>query len=407
MLALKNIVRLFSRSLGLALLWLQIPLYVSAQEPKTAITLPNLRFDSGQSARRIPFEFVGNHIYLRCRVNDSEPLWFLLDTAATASYLDAQQAKALTLGDSGNSLRNASVSFTGGRLLGQDFSLRSFGFSVYDGHVINGMLGYDFIRHLVIEIDYVKRVLNLYDPKNYKYSGLGEIVPLTLLEDDSGGKVPIVHAKIMQLGRAPIEGNFIADLAWRAAITFNTPFVDANKLLQTPQKTIQAVLGAGAMVRESKQPIGRIPSIQLGRFTIRNPVAIFFQDKQGVTAISEFDGIIGSEILRRFKVTFDYSRQQMILEPNRYFSEAYEHDMAGMLLVVEGTDFRVKQVMENSPATAAGLREGDLITAVNGRAVLTLEELRQMFMRNGRSYRLSVKRGDETMQTRIRLTRLI
>jgi len=404
---MKNIVRLFSRLLALALLWLQIPLCASAQKLKPSVTSPDLQFASGQAARRIPFEFVGNHIYLRARVNDSEPLWFLLDTGATASYLDVQQAKALTLGDQRTSVKNVSISFSGGRLLNQNFSIRSFGFSVYDGHAIDGMLGYDFISHFVIEIDYPKRIVNLCDPNNYKYSGVGEIVPLTLLEDDSGGKVPLVRVKIMQLGRAPIEGKFIADLAWRAAITFNRPFVEANKLLQTPQKTIQAVLGAGSMVRESKQPIGRLPNIQLGHFTIRNPVAIFFQDKQGIMAISEFDGIIGSEILRRFKVIFDYSRQQMIIEPNRYFSETYEYDMAGMLLVVEGTGFRVKQVMENSPATAAGLREGDLITAVNGRTVLTLERLRQMFMRKGRSFRLTAKRGDEKMQTIITLRRLI
>jgi C-terminal processing protease CtpA/Prc len=97
----------------------------------------------------------------------------------------------------------------------------------------------------------------------------------------------------------------------------------------------------------------------------------------------------------------------MILQPNRYFSEAYEHDMAGILLVVEGTGFRVKQVMKDSPATAADLRAGDLITAVNGRAVLTMEELRQMFMRKGRSYRLNVKRGDEKLKAIIRLRRLI
>src|SRR6266850_3551690 len=170
---MKNIVRLFSRLLALALLWLQIPLCASAQKLKPSVTSPDLQFASGQAARRIPFEFVGNHIYLRARVNDSEPLWFLLDTGATASYLDVQQAKALTLGDQRTSVKNVSISFSGGRLLNQNFSIRSFGFSVYDGHAIDGMLGYDFISHFVIEIDYPKRIVNLYDPTNYKYSGVG------------------------------------------------------------------------------------------------------------------------------------------------------------------------------------------------------------------------------------------
>lgn len=406
---MKNIVELSSRLLALAVLWLQIPLCGSAQEPKSSVTSADLRFTSGQSARRIPFEFVGNHIYLRARVNDSEPLWFLLDTGATASYLDVQQAKALALGDQGNSVKGVSISFPGVKLRNQNFSIRSLGFSAYDGHTIDGMLGYDFIHRLVIEINYVGRTVNFYEPQNYKYSGSGDIIPLNMLEDDSGGKVPLVRVRIMPLGRAPIEGRLIADLALRPAITFNTPFVEANKMLQPPQKTIQAVLGAGAMLRESRQPIGRLPKIQLGRFTIQSPVAIFFQDKQGVMASPEFDGVIGSEILRRFKVIFDYSRQQMILEPNRYFSEPYEHDMAGMLLVTEGTGFRVRQVIENSPATAAGLHEGDVISAINGKpaSALTLEQLRLMFMREGRSYLFSVKRGEQKTQTRIRLRRLI
>ncbi|MFN2515225.1 MAG: aspartyl protease family protein [Pyrinomonadaceae bacterium] len=405
---MKNTVRLFPQLFALLLLLLQTPLCVSAQKSKTPVTSPDLQFASGQSARRIPFEFVGNHIYLRARVNDSEPLWFLLDSGASASYFGVQQAKALGLGVQGQSLKVA-VSLPGVRLLNQNFSIASFGFSGYDGHAIDGMLGYDFINRFVIEIDYVNRTVNLYDPKDYKYSGLGDIIPLIMLEDDSGGKVPLVRTKIMQLGRAQIEGKFIADLAVRAAITFNTRFVEANKLLQTPQKTIQAVLGAGAMVRESKQPIGRLPNILLGRFTIQNPVAIFFQDKQGVMASPEFDGVLGSEILRRFKVIFDYSRQQMILEPNRYFSEAYEHDMTGMLLVTEGTGFRVKAVMEDSPATAAGLQEGDVISAINGKpaSALKLEQLRVMFMRERRSYRLTINRSKQRIQTIIKLRRLI
>src|ERR1700730_17017362 len=126
---MKNIVRLFARSLAVALLWLQIPLGGSAQKPNTSVASPDLHFGSIQSARRIPFEFVGNHIYLRARVNDSEPLWFLLDTGATASYLDVQKAKALTRGDQGDSIKNASISFSGSRVLKQNFSLRSFGFS--------------------------------------------------------------------------------------------------------------------------------------------------------------------------------------------------------------------------------------------------------------------------------------
>jgi membrane-associated protease RseP (regulator of RpoE activity) len=264
----------------------------------------------------------------------------------------------------------------------------------------------------MVKIDYANNTVSLHEPNSYKYSGPGEVVPLTLLEDDSGGKVPLVSVKIMQQGRAAIEGKFIADTAVRSAVSFNTPFVDEKKLLQPAQQTIQVPLGGGAMVRESKQSIGRVPNIQIGRFTFKKPIAIFFQDKQGILASPEFDGVIGNEILRRFKVIFDYSRRQMILEPNRYISDPEEYDMSGMLLIDEGTDFKtfkVRRIIENSPATAAGLREGDIISSVDGRPTsnLMLEQVRQMFKQKGRSYRLNIERGEQKIQIMIKLKRLI
>jgi membrane-associated protease RseP (regulator of RpoE activity) len=411
MFRMKNILRLFFQLFALVLLLFQTPLCGSAQETKTPAVSTDLQFASGQSARRIPFEFVGNHIYLQGRVNSSEPLWLLLDTGATASYFDVQQAKALGLGVQGESIKVA-VSLAGVKLHNQTFSVQPLTFGVYDGHAVDALLGYDFIDRFVVEIDYVSRTIDLYDPQSYQYFGSGEVIPLVMLEDDSGGKVPLVRTRITQRGREPIEGKFIADIAVRSAMSFNSPFVETNKLLQATQKTIQAVLGGGAMVRESKQPIGRVANIQLGRFTFKDSVAVFFQDKKGVLASPEFDGIIGGEILRRFRVMFDYSRERMILEPNRYFSEPFEYDMSGVLLTAEGTDFKifkVRQLIENSPATVAGLREGDVISAVNGKAAskLTLEQVRQMFKKEGRSYLLSIKRGDEKIQTRIRLRRLI
>ena len=410
MLNMKRVARLF-KFVALVFLTLQISLIGVSQEPHNSIPPADLQFASGQRASRIPFERVGNFIYLRARLNDSEPLWFLLDTGATASYFDVERAKALGLGQD-NFVRGAALDFPGVKLLNQKFLPQRLGFGIYNGHAIDGLLGYDFISRFVIEIDYVANAVNLHEPSSYKYSGSGEVIPLTLLEDDSGGKVPLVQVRITQRRRAPIKGKFIADTAVRTAVSFNTPFVETNKLLQFAQKTLQAPLGGGAMVRESKQPVGRVPRIQVGRFTFNNPVAIFFQTKQGILASPEFDGVIGAETLRRFKVIFDYSRQQLILDPNRYYLEPEEYDMSGVLLIAEGADFKtfkVRQIIENSPATAAGLREGDVISAVDGKPAsnLTLEQVRTMFKRKGRRYQLNIRRGEQEFQATVKLKRLI
>src|SRR5437879_9106468 len=115
MFSMKNIVALFSQLFAVGFLLFQLPLRGSAQETKSPPVSADSQFASGQSARRIPFELVGNHIYLRGSVNNSEPLWFLLDTGAAASYLDAQRAKALGLGVEGES-KTVVVSLPGVRL---------------------------------------------------------------------------------------------------------------------------------------------------------------------------------------------------------------------------------------------------------------------------------------------------
>lgn len=383
----------------------------NAQEENKSVSPADRQFSSGRSASRIPFKRVGNFIYLRARVNDSEPLWFFLDTGAVASYLDVDRARALGLNQN-NFVNGVAISLPGVKVLKQKFRPARLGFSIYSGHPVHGYLGYDFISRFVIEIDYVNNTITLHEPNRYKYSGSGEVLPLTMLEDDSGGKVPLVRVKITQQGRDAIEGKLIPDTAVRSGVNFNTPFVDAHKLLHPAQKTIQVPLTGGAIVRESKQSIGRLEQIQIARFTLKKPIAIFFQDKQGVLASPEFDGVIGAEILRRFKVIYDYSRQRMILEANRHLSDREEYDMSGLLLIQEETDprtFKVRGIIENSPATAAGVREGDVISAVDGKSTstLTLEQLRRMFKQRGRSYRVMSVREGRKIQTRIKLKRLI
>ena len=106
------------------------------------------------------------------------------------------------------------------------------------------------------------------------------------------------------------------------------------------------------------------------------------------------------------------SRKRMILEPNARFARSDEYDMSGMRLITPDPKFKtfkIQRIVENSPAIDAGLREGDVIFKIDGSpaAKLTLERMRQMFKQEGRSYVLSVKRGDEVIQTKIKLRRLI
>jgi C-terminal processing protease CtpA/Prc len=149
--------------------------------------------------------------------------------------------------------------------------------------------------------------------------------------------------------------------------------------------------------------------MQLGGLTIQQPIISLSQDAEGALASPDFDGVIGGELLRRFKVIFDPARRQLILESNAHFAEPYEHNMSGIGLRAEGENFRVikiHRVIEDSPASEAGLREGDVIIAIGGQPVSSLEQLYQMFKQEGREYDLSIMRGRDRLQVRLKLRRL-
>ncbi len=386
----------------------------NAQTTKSAAA-SDFRLTSGRSARNIPFDLYMNLIFLQVRVNDSKTLWFNLDTGLQTTIFDSKQAEVLglKLEDKSN------VKVPGGTIElafanGVSFSLpgvelsnqrvRTLPLAVFTpvlGRPIHGTIGHDLFNRFVVEIDYAARVINLYEPKDYQYSGRGEIVPVTIEEDE-----PFLQAKIIQRGRAPIEAKLKIDTGSVNELGLNGSFAQAVKLVSPTQKIVsQLGVGLGGF---TENYIARVGDLQIGRLLIKNPVGGYSKDlTRGGDA-----GTIGGEFFRRFKVIFDYSRGRIILEKNRHFNEPYKYDASGLFLAAEGTNFETLKILratENTPAFEAGLRDGDVITKIDGNSTskFSLEQIRQMFTQKGRMFRLTFKRDGSVRQTKIKLRDLI
>jgi hypothetical protein len=326
----------------LTLLVLSEPSQTNAQQPgkgtsarKSQQDVLTFRFDSGDSSLRIPLDIDNNIIRMQVRVNNSKPLTFIFDTGASVSTINSQRATQLGLKTEGQFQGNATGgkikgSFTKGVSLsvqGADVSnllIASLPFSTPPGFEFDGVIGCDFISQFVVEIDYQSKMMNLYNPRSYAYSGSGEVIPLIL----SAGRTPLVSTKIILEGRAPIEATLEVDTGADGTFVINSPLVKRQKLAEAILKTGQSNNnGAGG---EQSLLFGFVKAVQLGRLVFDNPPVGLSGDTEGAGASEENDGVVGGEIFRRFKVILDYSRKQMILEPNKSLSDPYNVEMGGI-----------------------------------------------------------------------------
>jgi hypothetical protein len=377
---------------------------------------PEFRFDADKAALRIPFELYANVILLRARVNNSAPLWFILDTGANGSLIDSRHARGLGL----KYLAGADIHGMGGSVKGSYFGGATLGLPgvrVFDrkfismplaplfmrfGRRVDGIIGYDFLKLFVVEVDYAAKTISLYDPPSYEYEGAGEAVPLTLRNGH-----PYARVRLGFEGHGAVEGDFEVDTGADGSLAVNRPFAEKHKLPELLPGASAAKTGAGAG-GETSYVESRVGELGLGRFTFEKPVVTFSRDTEGEGANANSDGQLGGEIFRRFKVVFDYSRGLMILEPNANFSDPFRADTSGLDIVAEGRDLRtftVNAVEPGSPAAEAGLREEDIILAVDGRPAreFDLDQLTSLFTKEGREYALTVRRGRETLKLKMRL----
>jgi hypothetical protein len=397
---------------------LNTPLDESAfQQPQESKR--DFTFASGDSAQGIPFELINNIIFVEAGVNHSKPLKFILDTGASFSVLSEESARALGLQSKGSFTVSAGGGSTGMALVkGVTFNLPGVALQnqsvavlplksleQYIGSSIDGVLGYDFISRFVMEIRYAEKRINLSDPHTYIAKDSAKSIPITL-EDNT----PHFHARVTQADGTVFEGQFGMDTGASAAVGLFTPFVEAHHLLAANPKTIE-VFNVGA-AGKSRQRLGRLQKLQFGEFEILNPIARFYLTTKGALAGSDVAGLIGDEVFRRFDLTIDYEHKRLLLEPNANFADADEYNMSGLILVAFGLDhknFKVEELLADSPAIAAGIQRGDILEAIDGKPAegYTLSQLDQMFKQPEHTYQLSVRRGKKVLQTGITTKRLL
>ena len=125
------------------------------------------------------------------------------------------------------------------------------------------------------------------------------------------------------------------------------------------------------------------------------------------------NGTIGSGLLSRFYVTFDYFNNRLYLKKNKKYKMPFEYNMSGMdfeAMPPMFNEFKVSYIREGSPAEKAGIQLGDEILVVNGLSVGNLrmgDVFNLLSSKSGRTIRIKLRRGDEVLFYKFKLERLI
>jgi hypothetical protein len=368
---------------------------------------------------RIPIDLRGNHIYFRGRINDSDSLWMVLDSGASVNAVDAGVAKAIGLeadGGGGHAqgaggqvevqrVREATIRLPGATLAGAPITAMPLdAFKRQTGRPMEAIVGHPLFDRSVVRIDYLNRTMELLPAEGYEYTGKGVVLPLTFEQ-----RLPYITAKVTLPGREPIEGRFVIDLGSSQALILTPTFAEKVKALDAFPRTIEARgRGVGGQLPSR---IGRVTRLEVGGIAFDQTVTMVPAAAAHVGAADAI-GNIGGEILRRFVVTFDYTRKRMILEPTTRLGDPFEADMSGMGMRMgpEGSGaVQVDWIQSPSPAAEAGLKANDLIEQIDGRPALEVgvPGMREMFRRAGERHTFSVRRGEERLEIEFTTRRMI
>jgi hypothetical protein len=253
------------------------------------------------AATPLPFQFQDGMIWLKVAVaGRSEPLHFLLDSGAGASILDLPAARRLGIklgrsqsvqGVSGRSAAYAVENFdacVGGvavptRLLAVDLS----GPSRACHQRIDGLLGADFFRAHIVQIDFARQTLRLLERHEVNATGC-EVLPLASRNDAWCAQVSV-------------DGNtpewMRLDTGCNTTLEWVAPGPKAKKLAGTT-----VGLNSGS-VREVSADVRLgtrcLPAVKIGL----HPRPMFAGES----------GLIGNGLLSRFVVTIDAAKKRCLL----------------------------------------------------------------------------------------------
>lgn len=173
-------------------------------------------------------------------------------------------------------------------------------------HSEDGILGEPLFETYVVQIDYAKHVVRLFDPRKYSIQGKRHIIPIWV-----HNRTPFMTGTIAKMDGNLLDARLLIDTGADIPLSLNHPFVVKNGLPDVPGTEATKSTGTGGITRGI---FGHIKELKFEKIKASNVPTFFSMSTKGQRASDKYDGAIGNYLLVNFLVTFDYPHKQIVLQ---------------------------------------------------------------------------------------------
>jgi tetratricopeptide (TPR) repeat protein len=287
---------------------------------------------SGAGQTTIPFDMPNNRPIINVRINGrKEPLRFVLDTGSGISVISEETAKRLGM----HAVARGGMA----RAIGGKFEI-VYGFldsmEIGEAHIdhipvyirkfyndevpVDGYIGLSVISKYLMTVDYGARTFSL--KRQHSATDSPEV-------SASAIEIPIRTTSSGFLsGEVQVEGinrpfNFIIDTGASISVV-STRLLELEEMNNFKHPTRMRVYGAAGIADGVETLL--LPRITLGKQAHEKlDVAVLDLDPVNETTGFIQSGIVGGNFLRNFRVTFDFKRSVILLEPLTATASSIEH----------------------------------------------------------------------------------
>jgi len=410
-------------------------------------------FEKGVEKVSIPFKFINNLIFIPIKVNGVE-LNFLMDSGVEETILFSMEEKKevsfsnvekITLRGLGSEesiegLKSTNNTLEIKGLKSSNHLLyivldQSFNLSSHIGIPVNGIIGYGFLKTNLVEINYEKKRITVRTFTSY-------VFPLSRNDGTISNFNTLV---ILNSNEIPVK--LLIDIGNSDAIWL---FENESKGIKIPKKNFEDYLGKG-FSGDVEGKRAQISMFKLSKFEFRNPIVAFPDSTsiKNVRMVKERSGSVGSEILKRFSIVFDYPNQKMFVRKNNNFNAPFSYNKSGVEIQHDGmqwvqetvrletvpirigdavdarnsimnNDFKYKfqlkpiyiiaNVRKNSPAAISGLQKGDIIVKINDKPgyQFTLEKINSLLKSEDENWiTFEIERNSQILKFKFQLLNVL